>query len=97
MLNLDFQYEVVRTKRERTASVLIQENSVKIVVPNHLSQKRIDELIQKRSAWIRRKLKQSAEIKPAKEKEYVNGESFSYLGRNYRLRIIEDAKSGEVK
>ena len=96
-LHLDFQYEVVRTKRERTASVLIQENSVKIVVPNHLSQKRIDELIQKRSAWIRRKLKQSAEIKPAKEKEYVNGESFSYLGRNYRLRIIEDAKSGEVK
>ena len=96
-LNLDFQYEVVRTKRERTASFQVWDNRVKIIVLGHLSQKRIDDLNQKRLVWIRRKLKQSAEIKPGKEKEYVNGESFSYLGRNYRLKIIEDAESSEVK
>ena len=59
-MNLDFQQEVVCIKRDLTASFRVWDNVVKMIIHRHLLQKWIDKLIQKRSVWIRRKLKYSA-------------------------------------
>ena len=49
-----------------------------------------------RTVWIRQKLKlQTKSISP-KGKEYVNGDSFTYLGRNHRLKCTS-GDAGEVK
>jgi len=63
------------------------DGSVQAIVPDQLSDGRIEELIQKRTPWIRKKLREQSQIVTPKPKEYVSGESFTYLGRNYRLKV----------
>ena len=84
----DLPIEVVRTNRKKTASIKIVDGSVQVIVPQNLSDARVEELIQKRTPWIRQKLRQHLETVIPKPKEYVSGENFTYLGRNYRLKLV---------
>ena len=95
-MNFDFPVEIIRTERSKSASIEIEDDIVKVVVPKTLSDQRIEDLIDNRTAWIRQKLKIHIETIRPKPKEYVNGESFTYLGRNYRLKCIRGA-TGQVK
>ena len=83
-----FPVEVVRTDRKRSASIHINGDAIKIRVPKYLSDQRIRELITKRTTWITTKLKEESERPVIKPKEYVSGEAFPYLGRNYRLKVV---------
>ena len=95
-MNFDFPVEIIRTERSKSASIEIEDDIVKVVVPKTLSDQRIEDLINNRTAWIRQKLKIHIETIRPKPKEYVNGESFTYLGRNYRLKCIRGT-TGQVK
>lgn len=87
----DFIAEVIRTNRRKTASVRVREGKVSVVVPNELPDTRIEELVTKKTRWIREKLALHRQSVPVKPKEYVSGESFTYLGRNYRLKVTAGA------
>jgi hypothetical protein len=50
--------------------------------------------IQERTPWIRKKLRDQSQAVSPKPKEYVSGESFTYLGRNYRLKVLRDTAQG---
>ena len=53
----------------------------------------IERVIANKKEWIKSQLKHFNEnYKKPKEKEMVSGESFKYLGKNYRLKIIESNK-----
>lgn len=53
----------------------------------------IERVIANKKEWIQSQLKHFNEnYKKPKEKEMVSGESFKYLGKNYRLKIIESNK-----
>lgn len=82
-----FLAEVVRTSRRKTASVKVLEGKVSVVVPEDLPDRRIEELVNKKSRWIREKLLLQRAHQSPKPKEYVSGECFTYLGRNYRLKV----------
>lgn len=86
-LILDFPLNIIRTDRKKTASIAIKNEAVQLTVPAELSEERIEELIRKRTPWIREKLKTQSLTANPKPKEYIDGESFSYLGRNYRLKL----------
>ena len=93
-MNFDFPVEIIRTERSKSASIEIEDDTVKVTVPKNLSDQRIEELIKNRTVWIRQKLKiQTESIRP-KAKEYVNGETFSYLGRNYRMKCVTGSTGG---
>lgn len=82
-----FVAEIIRTSRRKTASIKVLEGNVSVIVPEALTVEKIESLIIKKQRWIKEKLaiqEQSVAVKP---KEFVSGESFSYLGRNYRLKI----------
>ena len=50
----------------------------------------IERIIANKKEWIESQLKHFNEnYQKPKEKEMVSGESFKYLGKNYRLKIIE--------
>jgi predicted metal-dependent hydrolase len=96
MLDADTPIDVIRTPRKRTASINIVQGHVQVIVPETLSEQRIEAIIQQRRQWIQQKLRLQSEQVPARAKEYVSGESFSYLGKNYRLKVIEHVPT-EVK
>lgn len=90
--------EVIRTDRKKSASIGIVDGLVKVRVPRSLSDKRVRSLIAERSAWIKAKLREESERPAPKPKEYVSGEAFAYLGRNYRLKVQKgDAPSIKMK
>ncbi len=86
-----FSVEVIRTDRKRSAFIYLDGEVVKVRVPKTLSDNQIRDIISKKTPWIRTKLKEQSERPTVEPKEFVSGESFSYLGRNYRLKIIKGA------
>lgn len=83
-----FRVEVIRTDRKKSASIQLDGDLVKVRVPKSLSDKRIRELITKQTPWIQAKFKEQSERPTPKPKEYVSGESLSYLGKDYRLKVV---------
>ena len=85
---MKFQVDVKRTSRKKTASRKIEQGVVQVIVPQNLPQKEIDDLLKQKSDWIRQKVIIQQSVPVSKPKEFVSGESFSYLGRNYRLKVL---------
>ncbi len=93
-----FIAEIVRTSRRKTATVRVNDGKVSVVVPDDLPDSRIEDLLTKKTRWIKAKLLLHRQATPVTCKEYVSGESFSYLGRNYRLKLETGAaKSVKLK
>jgi len=82
-----FIAEIIRTNRRKTASVKVNEGKVSVVIPKNLSDTLVEELLTKKTRWIREKVFLHRQSPPSKVKEYISGESFTYLGRNYRLKV----------
>ena len=82
-----FVAQVIRTDRRKTATVKVEEGKVSVVVPDSLPDTRIEDLVSRKSRWVREKLKIHENSIVVRPKEYVSGESFTYLGRNYRLKV----------
>ena len=79
---------VHRTARLKTVSIQVLRGKVKISVPKNLEQFKIDRILKSKSKWIKKKLFLQSKITSFRNKEYVSGEDFLYLGRHYRLKII---------
>ncbi|MFT6909381.1 MAG: putative metal-dependent hydrolase [Oleiphilaceae bacterium] len=84
--------KVIRTSRRKTAQVRVDEGKVSILVPDDLSDSRVDEILTKKTQWIRGKMYLHGQALSVQPKEYVSGESFSYLGRNYRLKVLKGSE-----
>ncbi len=83
-----FQVEVVRTDRKRSASIRLLGDLVKVSVPMTLSDSRIRDLVTKRTPWIKNKLREQSDRPTIPPREYVSGETVTYLGKNYRLKVL---------
>jgi len=66
-----------------------------LTAPNSASDEHIKFIMQKRAQWIAKKRAFFASFKMP-EKEYVSGEDFRYLGRSYRLKVVQ-SKEERVK
>lgn len=91
-----FTAAIIRTNRKKSSTVRVQEGKVSLIVPRHVSHQYVQELLTKKTPWIKKKLllqRQGPRIRP---KKYITGESISYLGKNYPLRL-EAAASSWVK
>jgi len=65
-----------------------------LTAPLLTTDEHIEYILKKRKDWISKKIEfYKANYKP-QIKEYVSGESFKYLGKNYRLKIIQSDKEG---
>ena len=84
-----FVAQVSRTDRIKSARIKVEEGIIIVVVPRLLSQERIKKLLDDKKLWIKQKIALHPQAKVIHEKQYVSGEAFSYLGRNYRLKVAE--------
>lgn len=72
-----------------------RDNTVHLTVPNAASDDYIEKVLESKKSWIESQLKSFEEnYEKPQEKEMVSGESFKYLGRSYRLKVIEDKEEG---
>lgn len=89
MSSLGFQVEIIKTNRKKSASIQLIDGQVRVRAPRTLSDKRINDLIKKRTPWIKEKLEAYSNRPKVIEKKYIDGEIFFYLNKKYPLKIIE--------
>jgi predicted metal-dependent hydrolase len=90
---LGLRVEVVRSIR-RTAALHIIGGDLQVRVPEHVGDERVAAFLAKKRPWIRSKVAEIQRIPPHRSKELVSGESFPYLGRQYRLKVQEGHQVG---
>ncbi|MBA4349104.1 MAG: M48 family peptidase [Thermodesulfovibrio sp.] len=99
--NRKIKFNIKRGKRKKTVALQIQPNSTVVVLsPYFLDKDKIKEIVRKRARWIIQKQEKIKKLNAEMpKKEFVSGESFPYLGREYRLKVIksEDEKCGHCK
>ncbi|MDE0159473.1 MAG: SprT family zinc-dependent metalloprotease [Candidatus Dadabacteria bacterium] len=94
----EFPVEVIKTSRRRSASIYLDGDGVKVRVPEGISDSYVRDLIARKSPWIKRKLREAELAAPPRPREFVSGETFSYLGKNYRLKVLNgDASSVRLR
>jgi predicted metal-dependent hydrolase len=83
---------IEKTDRRKTVSIFIERNgSVKVLAPVTASDEKVEAAVKSREYQIFTKLAKWKELNQGKVKrDYVNGQSFLYLGRNYRLKLSEN-------
>ena len=91
---LGLKVEVVRSIR-RTAALHIVGSDLQVRIPKDLGDDRVAAILQQKRPWIRSKVAELQRIPPPQRtKELVSGESFPYLGRNYRLKVQDGSQVG---
>ena len=84
----------VRRSTRRTYALHILGNVLQIRVPNRVRDKKIIEILETKDRWIRNKAIQLQSQTLSSEREFISGESFSLLGRNLKLKVLEGGKVG---
>lgn len=86
------ELDIAITKSDRkTVSIFVErDGSVSAIVPQTLTETEIKDIIESKNYHIH---KNKAEWEQLNERrvlrEYVSGQSFMYLGRNYRLKLVD--------
>ena len=86
-------YAIRRSTRRRTVSITVDpREEVVLLAPVGIPVDRLDRVVHRKARWIVGKLRRGASLPPALPlREFVSGETFRYLGRQYRLRVASEA------
>ncbi|MGJ7034249.1 M48 family metallopeptidase [Anoxybacillus eryuanensis] len=89
---IDYTIEYKPKKRDVTITVEWLEG-VKVIAPQEIDDSLLQSILYKRAPWMIDKWRALNEIaNPPAPKEFVSGEKFAYLGRNYRLKVYKCEK-----
>lgn len=83
----DIEYELLPGSERKTTDIVIERNGkVSVRPPVGYSPEQVDAVVDSKRMWIYRNLAEWRDLNAtAVVREWVNGESFLYLGRSYRL------------
>ena len=91
----DIDYKLQSGSDRKTTDIVIERNG-EIVVrpPKDYSPEKVDAVVESKRMWIYRNLAEWRDLNAtAVVREWVNGETFLYLGRSYRLSIVANQQS----
>jgi predicted metal-dependent hydrolase len=85
------EFQIIRTQRRRkTSEILIEYGNVSVRTSTSSSLKEIESLVSKKAKWIFQKIKEQDNPDAViKVPIYQDNSTLPYLGKNYRLRIID--------
>jgi len=86
----DIEYQLQPGAPRRTTDIVIERNGTVVVrPPAHYRPEQVDAVVDSKRMWIYRNLAEWKDMNAsAVAREWVNGETFLYLGRAYRLAIV---------
>jgi len=91
---MDIPYSVKRSaKRTKITITVERDRTVVVQAPNHASDEAIARIVEAKRYWIYEKTghgQKYADRPHPPGKELVNGESALYLGRSYRIQIVDN-------
>jgi len=92
-------FEIKRGNRKKTVAIHVNPiATVTVLAPQYLSEEKIRMMVQKKARWIIEKQEIIRENKHFNSvKEFVSGEAFPYLGREYRLKVVKSNSEKEGK
>ncbi|MCP9231049.1 M48 family metallopeptidase [Mesorhizobium sp. LMG 17147] len=86
------RFAIERTSRRKTVAISVGFDGVRVLAPSDLDDARVIEIVRKKGPWVLRKQAGYRELGGVPiDREFVSGETYHYLGRPYRLRIVPDA------
>jgi predicted metal-dependent hydrolase len=94
--SMDFGGEVVtfsieRTSRKKTVAISVGYDGVRVLAPLDLDNDQVVKIVRRKGPWLLRKQAGYREFGGAAiSREFVSGETFHYLGRPYRLKLVRD-------
>ncbi len=88
----DIDYQLMPGTNRATTDIVIERNGVVVVrPPKTFSEEQVDAVVESKRMWIYRNLAEWRDLNAvAVVREWVNGETFLYLGRSYRLSLVAD-------
>ena len=86
----DIDYQLLPGTDRKTTDIVIERNGIIAVrPPRGFSPEQVDAVVESKRMWIYRNLAEWRDLNAtAVVREWVNGESFLYLGRSYRLALV---------
>lgn len=91
----DLSFAIRRSPKRKTLRLSVERNGdLLLTAPADLGIEEIESYAKEKRLWVYSKLALKGQLKkPLSGKEFVNGESFHYLGRSHRLRIVHGPSS----
>lgn len=90
------EYRLIREERKTLSLTVMPDMSIFVKCPSHADDQRVEKFLKKKWFWLQKQLNFFKKFqKKVYKKDYVSGESFLYLGRQYQL-IVKRAKEDRV-
>jgi hypothetical protein len=88
----DIEFTVVRSGR-KTADIVVERSGEVIVrAPDLISDDQVLKAVSDRSLWVHRALAEWADLNASRrQRRFLQGQGFPYLGRSHRLKLVHDA------
>lgn len=90
----ELEFEVRLSDRRKTLQVTVDRGGeLVLAAPTGVDATKLRDFVRSKRYWIYKKLAEKEQLqRPIPRKEYVDGEGFLYLGRSYRLKLVDDQK-----
>jgi len=95
---MDLNYSVIYSKRKKLSITVERDRSIVVRAPEGTSPEKIQSVIESKKQWLFEKThhpQKYASLPHPPGKELVNGESILYLGRYYRMELVDS--SGDIR
>jgi len=87
----EINYNIKRSKRKTISIYVERDGSVSVLAPQKMEEEELQAAIKSKEYLLYKHLAEWETLNRSKVvREYVNGQSFLYLGRNYRLQFVEE-------
>lgn len=92
---MKIDYQIVYSDRKNLSIIVERNRSVTVRSPHNVSEERIAKEVEKRKRLISKKIKDNQKYPFEKQiKEFVSGESLLYLGKPYKLNVVDKPIDG---
>ncbi len=87
----DIEYQLLPGAERQTTDIVIERDGVvRVRPPLRMTAEQVDETVFSKRMWIYRNLAEWRDLNATRVvREWVNGESFLYLGSSYRLSLVD--------
>lgn len=89
---MELSYDIVFSQRKKLTITVERDRSIKVHAPEGTSAEKIQAIVESKKLWIYEKTRHKQKYDPlphAPGKELVTGESLPYLGKSYRIELVD--------